>query len=416
MADVALYFDDSGFGGTAGSEDGWAAVANWQAGLGDGDYPTLSHLIENGWEDDLPGLEADIQSALKDDSSALGAGKASLEEFLSVLQDRAESDVAVAITLNEESDTPIVNEPSFMEINRKLSELLFSRFGRSGNGNGLKSTGPSGGPYVMDVYDEYVVYEQGGTTYRIGYNVNNDTNEVKLDGDPQEVTRVVSYDLVTHEEVAANARKMPSAGADVTPAKACLLLKHGGVHDASGKWRPLTQAQRGMFGALCGQAKGKKPTTHEEADLLRNAVSEVGNEQEIEEPTEIVDGTPLDESLTVEDIVAMYDASPQAPNQTNEEHVLALASVAERINGAARHPETGQFTSPEPVKESKSVRSRPHLGEHSSTAYEATKRGEAWQGSCKRLHQLLDSGLRVCCSRGSCICCQSTSQGCHGSQ
>jgi hypothetical protein len=55
MADVALYFDDSGFGGTAGSEDGWAAVANWQAGLGDGDYPTLSHLIENGWEDDLPG-------------------------------------------------------------------------------------------------------------------------------------------------------------------------------------------------------------------------------------------------------------------------------------------------------------------------------------------------------------------------
>jgi hypothetical protein len=55
MADVALYFDDSGFGGTAGSEDGWAAVANWQAGLGDGDYPALSHLIENGWEDDLPG-------------------------------------------------------------------------------------------------------------------------------------------------------------------------------------------------------------------------------------------------------------------------------------------------------------------------------------------------------------------------
>jgi hypothetical protein len=380
MADVALYFDDSGFGGTAGSEDGWAAVANWQAGLGDGDYPTLSHLIENGWEDDLPGLEADIQSALKDDSSALGAGKASLEEFLSVLQDRAESDIAVAITLNEESTHPTVNEPSFMEINRKIGDLLFERFGKNGNDNGLKSVGPSGGPYVMDVYDEYVVYEQGGTTYRIGYKINNDTNEVKLNGDPQEVTRVVSYEPVTHEEVAANARKMPSAGADVTPEKACLLLKHGGVHDASGKWRPLTQAQRGMFGALCGQAKkGKKPTTHEEADLLRNAVSEVGNEQEIEEPTEIVDGTPLDESLTAEDIVAMYDASSQAPNQTNEEHVLALASVADRINGAARHPETGQFTSPEPVKESKSPKS-PHLGEHSSTAYEATKRVKPGKG------------------------------------
>jgi hypothetical protein len=294
MADVALYFDDSGFGGTAGSEDGWAAVANWQAGLSDGDYPTLSHLIENGWEDDLPGLEADIQSALKDDSAALGAGKASLEEFLSVLQDRADGDSAVAITLNEETEvSPTIDEP-------------------------LPADNAKGG------------------------------------------------------------KGMPSAAADVTPAKACAIVRDGGVHDASGKWRPLTQAQRGMFGALCGQAKGKKPTTHEEADLLRNAVSEVWNEQEVEEPTEIVDGTPLDESLTVEDIVAMYDASP-APNETNEEHVLALASVAERINGAARHPETGQFTSPEPTRESKPSKS-PHLGEHSSTAYEATKKVKPGKG------------------------------------
>jgi hypothetical protein len=279
MEDVALYFDDSGFGGTAGSEDGWAAVANWQAGLGDGDYPTLSHLIENGWEDDLPGLEADIQSALKDDSSALGAGKASLEEFLSVLQDRSESDSAVAITLNEETEVPpTVDEP-------------------------LPADNAKGG------------------------------------------------------------KGMPSKQAEVDPAKACLLLKHGGVHDASGKWRPLTQAQRGMFGAICGQAKGKKPTTHEE----------------VQELVEVVDGTPLEESLTVEDIVAMYDASPPAPDQTNEEHVLALASVADRINGAARHPETGKFTSPEPVKESKSPKS-PHLGEHSSTAYEATKRVKPGKG------------------------------------
>jgi hypothetical protein len=283
-----------------------------------------------------------------------------------------------------------VNEPSFMEINRKLSDLLFERFGKSGNGNGMGPKTLSGGPYVVDVYDEYVIYEQNSTTYRIGYKVNNDTNEAELDGDPQEVTKVVSYEPVTHGDTstaadspspspdpsvtpspppevtpdpAANARKMPSAGADVTPAKACLLLKHGGVHDASGKWRPLTQAQRGMFGALCGQAKGKKPTTHEE----------------VQELVEVVDGTPLDESLTVEDIVAMYDASPQAPNQTNEEHVLALASVAERINGAARHPETGKFTSPEPVKESKSPKS-PHLGEHSSTAYEATKKVKLSKG------------------------------------
>jgi hypothetical protein len=444
MADVALYFDDSGFGGTAGSEDGWAAVANWQAGLGDGDYPILSHLIENGWEDDLPGLEADIQSALKDDSSALGAGKASLEEFLSVLQDRAEGDKAVAITLNEETEVELtIDEPAPAD-----------------NAKGGKG--------------------------------------------------------------------MPSKQAEVDPQKACKIIKDGGVHDASGKWRPLTQAQRGMFGALCGQAKGKKPTTHEDMDSLRDAITDVSNsfcatgpggginpacspksgkpaadvrrnikkslvkarskQQEAgkhgawavehynhilshldekahpdlsatvknlktmvrtevfsgavskskeamtnaykanlpvdlqskfhaahgailkaaehtkaaeklfsaayrakaklrrgknptthEESTEAVDGTPLDESLTVEDIVAMYDANPPAPNETNEEHVLALASVAERINGATRHPETGQFTNPETVKESKFPKA-PHLGEHSSTAYEATKRVKPGNG------------------------------------
>jgi hypothetical protein len=147
-----------------------------------------------------------------------------------------------------------------------------------------------------------------------------------------------------------------------------------------------------MFGAICGQAKGKKPTTHEE----------------VQELVEVVDGTPLEESLTAEDIVAMYDASPQAPNQTNEEHVLALASVAERINGAARHPETGQFTSPEPTRESKSPKS-PHHG------LRGHEESQAWQGSCKRLYQLLDSRLRIRSGRRSCIGCEGTSQGCHGS-
>jgi hypothetical protein len=385
------------------------------------------------------------------------------------------------------------NEPSFMEINRKLGDELFKRFGKGGNDNGLKSIDSSGGPYVVDVYDEYVVYEQNGAIYRIGYKVNNETNEVELDGDPQEVTRVVSYEPITHQDLnptadppsltpdpsvtpssppdvtpdpTANAKKMPSKQAEVDPEKACKIIKDGGVHDASGKWRPLTQAQRGMFGAICGQRKGKKPTTHEEEDpMLVNAWSDAAREASIrarqasarapthgaggkkdglledahkaedkassgdsdgaramhwklsrahavsanrvprgllreahltasraheeaakaheiidnESPTEIVDGTPLDESLTLEDIVAMYDASPQAPNQTNEEHVLALASVAERINGAARHPETGQFTSPEATNDIKPPKSL-HLGEHSSTAYEATKRVKAGKG------------------------------------
>jgi intein/homing endonuclease len=624
MADVALYFDDSGFGGTAGSEDGWAAVANWQAGLSDGDYPTLSHLIENGWEDDLPGLETDIQSALKDDSLSLGAGKASLEEFLSVLQDRAESDKAVAITLNEETEAsptagdplpadnakggkggkgmpskqaevdpekacilpgqeiqgrvvvaskarysgkavritvvsgvgltvtsnhPILTSEGFVAAGnlRKgqyllhyvgedepgaddvqyapaLAEEIFETMAAFGaetgqvrdldfHGDGaffngeveiVRANGSLGGDGVADATQvlsqgslrgegegktllasgsrpskvvgalalpspclmsgtdnrspfrfshpiplnpvgigvvtqdscsaEFAVDDSftdsmldgqlfGGFTSQVV--LDDGTNKALLQADTITGMEGVSYFGPGAElDVSQSEPSTNGSGEDVVLARQlcdcfpgkvfrdevvkvdafhysgpvydfqsplgyilaerlvignCKIVKDGGVHDAAGKWRPLTQAQRGMFGALCGQAKGKKPTTHEEADLLRNAVSEVWNEQEVEEPTEIVDGTPLEESLTAEDIVAMYDASSQVPNRTNEEHVLALASVAERINGAARHPETGQFTSPEPIKESKPSKS-PHLGEHSSTAYEATKKVKPGKG------------------------------------
>jgi hypothetical protein len=56
------------------------------------------------------------------------------------------------------------------------------------------------------------------------------------------------------EAVAAhNARSLPSKKADVSPEKACQILKDG---EANG--HPLTEAQRGMFGAICG--KRKKPT------------------------------------------------------------------------------------------------------------------------------------------------------------
>src|SRR5207237_724530 len=109
MADVALYFDGSGFGGTAGPEDDWAAVVGWQSGLAADQYPALGHLVGNGWEDDLPALETDIEGAMKDNPPPEGA-RGSLEEFLSVLKDRAEGDSAVAITLNGQDGTGTTNE------------------------------------------------------------------------------------------------------------------------------------------------------------------------------------------------------------------------------------------------------------------------------------------------------------------
>jgi hypothetical protein len=535
MADVALYFDDSGFGGTAGSEDGWAAVANWQAGLGDGDYPALSHLIENGWEDDLPGLEADIQSALKDDSSALGAGKASLEEFLSVLQDRADGDSAVAITLNEETEVEsIVDEPlpadnmkggkgmpskqaevdpekacilpgqeiqgrvvvaskasytgkavrivvasgerltvtsnhpiltlegfvaagnlrkgqyllhyvgedkpgtDDVEHAPALAEEIFESlapfgtetskthnldfhgdaaffdgkieivrangslrndgvsdatqvlsqgsFRGEGEGKTLLASGsrpskvfgtlPLASPGIVSGTDNRGLFGLGHPlpSYSDGvgavaedscsaeFSINKGsadsvlasqfigglTGQVVLDDGSDKA--LLQADTVSGVEgvgyfgpgaeldVPQSEPATNSSGEDVVLARQlcdcfpgkilrdevvevdtfhyngpvydfqsplgyilaerlvignCTILKDGGVHDASGKWRPLTQAQRGMFGALCGQAKGKKPTTHEETG--------------VEKPVEVVDGTPLEESLTVEDIVAMYE-------------------------------------------------------------------------------------------------------------
>ena len=50
----------------------------------------------------------------------------------------------------------------------------------------------------------------------------------------------------------ANKKKLPSAASGVTPDKACKILK-----DGTAQGHPLTEAQRGMFGAVCGK-RGKK--------------------------------------------------------------------------------------------------------------------------------------------------------------
>ena len=56
-----------------------------------------------------------------------------------------------------------------------------------------------------------------------------------------------------------NKGKLPSGKLDMTPEKACQILKDGTAHG-----RPLTKRQRGMFGALCG--KRPQPTKNSSAD------------------------------------------------------------------------------------------------------------------------------------------------------
>lgn len=55
-----------------------------------------------------------------------------------------------------------------------------------------------------------------------------------------------TYALEFAEAILAN--ELPSASANVTPDKACKILKDGTVHG-----KPLTDKQRGMFGSICGK-------------------------------------------------------------------------------------------------------------------------------------------------------------------
>lgn len=66
-----------------------------------------------------------------------------------------------------------------------------------------------------------------------------------------------------HEWLTGNAEKgdgQPSDELDVTPEKACEILKDGEVHG-----KELTEAQRGMFGAKCGERDGKADNAAEGA-------------------------------------------------------------------------------------------------------------------------------------------------------
>lgn len=100
-------------------------------------------------------------------------------------------------------------------------------------------------PYVVDLYDGYVVYSFKGQLYRLDYSEEDSACTLSED-DPTEVRRVTSYEPVTN----AKDDGTPSESLDITPEKACQIIKDG---SANGK--PLTESQRGMFGAKCGERK-----------------------------------------------------------------------------------------------------------------------------------------------------------------
>lgn len=146
-------------------------------------------------------------------------------------------------------DSPTINKPSFNDISSQLNNLIIQRFG-----SGSKATsGPisyDDAIYILDVYDDYVIYKNKDKYYSIDYSVDSGTGVVTLSKDqPTEVVRVTDY--VPVDNSAAN-MGIPSDRLTVTPEKACKILK-----DRSVRGKPLTDRQRGLFGVICGR-RGKK--------------------------------------------------------------------------------------------------------------------------------------------------------------
>lgn len=101
MADALIYFDGSGLGGTIPLAS-WQALGNWADTLPPAGYQSLLHLWEQGWEDNLAGLADELTRALR--QGPPGAAKDAAAELLDVLESRADSDGAVAVTADIPAD------------------------------------------------------------------------------------------------------------------------------------------------------------------------------------------------------------------------------------------------------------------------------------------------------------------------
>lgn len=104
-------------------------------------------------------------------------------------------------TLEDGSKSLVANELSFRDIQHRLDDLVYSKYGdqssRTGNGpiNALNC------PFVTDVYRDYLVFEKSGKCYRVGYELDPEDNTITLSQDgPEEVEKVTDYVPIRNEE------------------------------------------------------------------------------------------------------------------------------------------------------------------------------------------------------------------------
>lgn len=96
------------------------------------------------------------------------------------------------------------------DLRSQLCHLIAERFGPGE----YSLTGER--PYVVDIYDKYLVYEAKEKLWRLGYSTDQRTGTVSLaEGDPQEVARQVDYKPVTNESPVPIPSPTTTNGGDV---------------------------------------------------------------------------------------------------------------------------------------------------------------------------------------------------------
>lgn len=100
MDEVLVYFNESGNSGPVASVVEWVALGDWIDTLEAKSHQRLLRVWEQGWEDDLDGLAAELRAALEDDPPEDEDARAAADELLGLVEDRAEGDRALAVTTN----------------------------------------------------------------------------------------------------------------------------------------------------------------------------------------------------------------------------------------------------------------------------------------------------------------------------
>jgi hypothetical protein len=109
------------------------------------------------------------------------------------------------------------NQPSHTEIRERLMEQLRERFPADLS---TEETSYDSIPWIMDVYDKFIVFSREGKLFRLNYSSDLRKDAVTLSSDePEEVKRVVQYKAIGSPEPTDNAVTDPESKPDQAVAK-----------------------------------------------------------------------------------------------------------------------------------------------------------------------------------------------------